>query len=1442
MKKYFIGILSLLLVTSLITGCSKKDEEKTPDATFSESNTLLCDEATTYEEATTYQSGSITSKDVIIKNAVFEHDLIIEKSVGDGDVTLDSVKVKGKIIVLGGGENSVHIDNSSINQIESNRQDGRVRIVISENTQVQDIAVASDTKLEVSGSVNSLQLNDTAQGSLIDIQKEAKVNDIAVNCQSTLNVSAPLQSLQLMSSSTLNLDAPIAQVSIDKSAENTVITMTKEATITSLATESKVEVKGEGKLIDVITTNKDNVFGSVKAENTVVNANPIQLANEKEVVVATPVPNPTNKPVATPNPTSKPIPTVAPTQAPPVEVPSTPKPTPTPIVQYTVSFLLNGYTVAPQTVKKGDKVSKSNIDLSSSYKGSYLLWLDESGNIFDFNTSITSQKTLTGYITVNATNENINQLFQDSSVSAINFVSDIDVSNGFTITKDIALFGNNHALTIANGNAFTINNEGKFLLDKITVIASGKDSRGIDITYNTNYQVTLNSSKLYVYARGITSIGIEDTSSTERVHATINLNNSEIVNLKVKDENKEINYNGGRGISMFDSYGELNINNSKIYGFGYGINIHGDNIKEENDTSGMKVNVINSEIKAWGAFNIWGSYGEYWIKNSTLLGINTLVGGSNSFSTIAVNNDIYGIFDGAHAYGNKMTIEDSTITNYQTDASKLSGLTQSLIRIDCGLDQLTFKGTVNLVDTTDYLDSAIYLSTMETKEDVDQFLANNLFTSGATILSTSADGNTLPLAKNPYVLPTIQNASATYNEKSENIIVQYDLDNGFKITAPSGIKDDEALATAYMNLLMNGQSYNDDYELGNDIVLNYYYKDESGIPTSLKSVEGAPLVKNKLWSEYLNYKTIDGTIMLPTGTLIPNTYIGITVPDNKTWITATNPETNSVASGWLDEAKGHTIYIDILVVYENNVVKETVSVDIPLTVNAKWDGVTIDTAWYNNTALSFNLDHASQLAGLAKLVNEGNSFKDKTIILSNDIDLNNQQWTPIGIIDAFPFEGTFDGNNKNISNLKCIQETSITGTGLFGSLKESGVIKNVTINNAIVHGQSSVAPLVASYFTGNLYNCSVIGHIEVTGNYKVAGLAAQGYGAIENSKVEVDSSSFVKGIYLANNYEGDNVGGLVAFTGELNSLSNKIKDCTSNVNVEGTRKVGGLVGYLNYGVGVINSHATGNVSSNSSNDYASANNISIGGLIGEAGSRVGIYDEIEYNAPNKLTDCSYSGTVSGPQSDKIGLLLGYIRLDIGLVQLENCTWNTSGDLSEVGGAYLDDSGYYKQGVKPVQTLNLDDHFTITGISNAYTTSSPWEITVNGAELSSNEGKTADWLGLYLQAKKPMTLSRIVFDIEVVTPGTLELFYDLNVESEQYNNEYNMKQLSFAQIENTAGNQVHVDLEFDRISLQETYNQLPDAISLWFYRTTAEDINLWEQSDATIIIKNLVIYE
>ncbi len=242
---------------------------------------------------------------------------------------------------------------------------------------------------------------------------------------------------------------------------------------------------------------------------------------------------------------------------------------------------------------------------------------------------------------------------------------------------------------------------------------------------------------------------------------------------------------------------------------------------------------------------------------------------------------------------------------------------------------------------------------------------------------------------------------------------------------------------------------------------------------------------------------------------------------------------------------------------------------------------------------------------------EKKAYANKIVKLGENIDLAGIEWIPIGgeilgqkvsegkTVNVYNhFSGTFDGNGKTIFNLN-INASDRDYVGLFGNIN-SGKIINLNVENATVIGKSCVG-VIAGGYTGAIDNCRVSGTIQVSGNYKVGGIIGDSYVLVTNCSVIGDGkNSFVRGSYSAPDFEGDNIGGAIGYTGEGSNVHTGIH--VSNITVEGSRKVGGVIGYLNYGVTIEgSSYKEGTLKSNADKieNYVKNNKIFVGGIVGE---------------------------------------------------------------------------------------------------------------------------------------------------------------------------------------------------------------------------------------------------
>lgn len=135
-----------------------------------------------------------------------------------------------------------------------------------------------------------------------------------------------------------------------------------------------------------------------------------------------------------------------------------------------------------------------------------------------------------------------------------------------------------------------------------------------------------------------------------------------------------------------------------------------------------------------------------------------------------------------------------------------------------------------------------------------------------------------------------------------------------------------------------------------------------------------------------------------------------------------------------------------------------------------WDGQA-DTDWYDDEEIVFHINRPEQLAGLSNLANSGNTMKGKTIVLDNDLYINDTKsydtWSelpPENVWNSIPeFCGTLDGNNHSIFGLY-----SETG-GFIRSTKDAS-IKNLTLRDSYISCEKIFRAKFNSQIFGVLVN------------------------------------------------------------------------------------------------------------------------------------------------------------------------------------------------------------------------------------------------------------------------------------------------------------------------------------------------------------------------------------
>lgn len=114
----------------------------------------------------------INVADVILKDMTISGNLYIAEGVGEGDVTLENVKVDGNIIVEGGGEHSIEIKKSTLKNIYIEKASGAVRIALDQTSTIDQLVANTAAKITGNGKINKAFIN--ADNVVIDGLKLAK--------------------------------------------------------------------------------------------------------------------------------------------------------------------------------------------------------------------------------------------------------------------------------------------------------------------------------------------------------------------------------------------------------------------------------------------------------------------------------------------------------------------------------------------------------------------------------------------------------------------------------------------------------------------------------------------------------------------------------------------------------------------------------------------------------------------------------------------------------------------------------------------------------------------------------------------------------------------------------------------------------------------------------------------------------------------------------------------------------------------------------------------------------------------------------------------------------------------------------------------------------------------------------------------------------------------
>ena len=202
----------------------------------------------------------------------------------------------------------------------------------------------------------------------------------------------------------------------------------------------------------------------------------------------------------------------------------------------------------------------------------------------------------------------------------------------------------------------------------------------------------------------------------------------------------------------------------------------------------------------------------------------------------------------------------------------------------------------------------------------------------------------------------------------------------------------------------------------------------------------------------------------------------------------------------------------------------------------------------------YQISTADQLKLFRDIVNGSNGQTQNRgayAVLTADIDLNNEPWTPIGPDRDSAYTGTFDGQGHTVKNLSVTVNVQPGRAGLFGCVKD-GTIRKLTVAGSVscTANQGWCGGIAGYAMDETIENCASLCTVSYTGkDARVGGIV----GYVPSSS----SMTIICDCYNIGNITGSSdTGGICGY-----NLSGRIFNCYNVGEITGGNYVSKIVGY-----------------------------------------------------------------------------------------------------------------------------------------------------------------------------------------------------------------------------------------------------------------------------------------
>ncbi|WP_206669905.1 S-layer homology domain-containing protein [Paenibacillus luteus] len=178
-----------------------------------------------------------------LRNVTIKGSLTIGKDVGEGDVFLKGVKVLGTTLINGGGEHSIHIDDSQLGSVVVEKIDGQVRVVVGGTTVISQMDVQTAAIIESS------------------ITEDSGIKGISISASGDVILSGKFSQVEVKSDVQLTVaSGSIAKLTVVGQVNGSTITLAEGVSITNMELHGAASVKGKGTIENALVDSPGVTF------------------------------------------------------------------------------------------------------------------------------------------------------------------------------------------------------------------------------------------------------------------------------------------------------------------------------------------------------------------------------------------------------------------------------------------------------------------------------------------------------------------------------------------------------------------------------------------------------------------------------------------------------------------------------------------------------------------------------------------------------------------------------------------------------------------------------------------------------------------------------------------------------------------------------------------------------------------------------------------------------------------------------------------------------------------------------------------------------------------------------------------------------------------------------------------------------------------------------